>query len=287
MTYQTIISTETLAANLDREGWRVMDCRFALSDTGLGRREYQQCHIPGAIYAHLDEDMSGEMIPGQTGRHPLPEIDRLAETFSRWGIDDTVQVVAYDSFNGAFSARLWWLLRWLGHNQVAILDGGWPRWVAEGRPTTTDVPQPVARSFAPRPRPELVVDVATVTQIGSDPAYRLVDSRAPERYRGETEPIDPIAGHIPGAISHFYMNNMNEADGTFLPSDRIKTQLKLKLGDIAAAQTVYYCGSGVTGAHNVFTQMLAGLGEAGLYAGSWSEWITDPERPIALGNEEK
>lgn len=285
MAYQSLISSEALIEHLDEPNWAIVDCRFSLADTSQGRREYLQGHIPGAVYAHLDEDLSGKIVPGQTGRHPLPTPSKLAETLARWGIGNSTQVVAYDSSNSAFASRLWWMLRWLGHNDAAILDGGWPLWQREGWPTSTTVPEPHPASFLPRPRPELIVDTNRVNQIRTDPAYCLVDSRAPERYRGEIEPIDPIAGHIPGASSYFYGTNVNQ-DGTFLPPDELKIRFQEKFGDTPAERIVFYCGSGVTAAHNTFALTLAGLGEALLYPGSWSEWITDPSRPVSTISED-
>jgi thiosulfate/3-mercaptopyruvate sulfurtransferase len=280
MAYQTLISGEVLNEHLDSPDWAIVDCRFSLTDTNQGRREYLQGHVPGAVYAHLDEDLSGKIVAGHTGRHPLPSPNALAATLAQWGVSNSTQVVAYDSTNSAFAARLWWMLRWLGHNDVAILDGGWPVWQREGHPISTVVPAPHPGSFFPRPRPELTVDADRVDEIRIDPTYCLVDSRAPERYWGETEPIDPVAGHIPGASSHFYGTNVNP-DGTFLSSDDLKLKFRGKFGDTPAGRIVFYCGSGVTAAHNAFAMSLAGLGEALLYPGSWSEWIIDPGRPIS------
>jgi thiosulfate/3-mercaptopyruvate sulfurtransferase len=280
MAYQTLISSDVLLEHLDQPDWVTVDCRFSLADTDQGRREYLQGHIPGAVYAHLDNDLSGNIVPGQTGRHPLPSPDTLAATLAQWGIGNSTQVVAYDSSNSGFAVRLWWLLTWLGHNDVAILNGGWPVWQRGEYPVSTVVPDPRQSHFVPRPRPELTVDAEHVSQIRADPNYCLVDSRAPERYRGEVEPIDPIAGHIPGAISYFYGDNVN-ADGTFLSPDELRLRFQEKFGDFPAGKIVFYCGSGVTAAHNAFAMKLAGLGDALLYPGSWSEWITDSSRPVS------
>lgn len=283
MTYQTLISTEALAQNLDNPNWAIIDCRFALAEPDLGRREYAQNHIPRALYAHLDDDLSGPIVPGQTGRHPLPEIPGLAQTLSRWGIDSSTQVVAYDSMGGAMAAaRLWWLLHWLGHGAVAVLNGGWPKWQAEGRPTSELIVPRQPKGFVPQLRPELLVDAVAVEELCTNPAYRLFDAREPERYRGEIEPIDPVAGHIPGAISLPNSGNLAE-DLSFLPADRLNARFAAGLGNVPAERAVFYCGSGVTAAHNLLALAYAGLGEGRLYAGSWSEWITDPERPVAQG----
>lgn len=282
MSYTTLISTEELSAHLEDPDWAIIDCRFSLADTALGRREYEQRHIAGAVYAHLDEDLSGPIIPGQTGRHPLPEIDAFAQTLSKWGIDEQAQVVAYDSLGGAIAARLWWMLRWLGHEAVAVLDGGWPRWKKEGRPAAGGVETRKPRRFTPHPRPELLVNAGQVQELRANPAYRLFDARSADRYRGENETLDPVAGHIPGALSLPFGDNLAQ-DGAFLPVEELRARFEAQMSRVPAQYVVFYCGSGVTAAHNVLAMAHAGLGEAKLYAGSWSEWITNPERPVATG----
>jgi thiosulfate/3-mercaptopyruvate sulfurtransferase len=285
MTYQTIISTEELAQHLDDPGWAVVDCRFSLAETEKGREDYLAAHIPGAVYAHLDEDLCSPAIPGQTGRHPLPAVEQLVDNFSKWGIGPGVQVVVYDDWlgaSGAIAARLWWSLRWLGHEAVAVLDGGWGRWLMEGRSTRIGMETRSPRLFIPHLRPELLATSKDVERMRQDASYLVVDSRAMERYRGEVEPIDPVAGHIQGAIVAPYPENMG-ADGLFLPEVVLRARFEELARGIDADKVVFYCGSGVTGAHNVLAYTHAGLGEARLYAGSWSEWITDTERPIARG----
>lgn len=282
MSYTTLISTEDLAAHLEEPGWRIVDCRFTLTDPGQGRREYQQSHIAGAIYASIDEDLSGPIIRGQTSRHPLPEVEVFVETLSRWGIDTSTQVVAYDASGGAMAARLWWMLRWLGHEAVAVLDGGWPKWQAEGRPVAAGTELAEPRQFTPRPRPELLAQADDVLNITDDPDFRLLDARSADRYRGENETLDPVAGHIPGARSLPFAGNLNK-DGTFLPAATLRARYEAALAGAPAEQTIFYCGSGVTAAHNALAMAHAGLGEAKLYAGSWSEWIVEPERPVATG----
>lgn len=279
MNYTTLISTKELAQHLDDPDWAIIDCRFWLDDTEKGRSDYKQGHIPGALYAHVDEDLSSPIIPGVTGRHPLPPVDEFSTKLGTWGIGPGVQVVAYDDRGGMIAARLWWLLHWLSHREVAVLDGGWPRWVAEGRPVSQDIYHNQKRVFVPQLRPELVVSTSQVEALRIDPAYRLLDSRAPERYRGEEEPIDPVAGHIPGAVSASFAENLDES-GNFLPQVNLSERFQALLGDVPAEKAVFYCGSGVTAAHNVLALAHAGLGEARLYAGSWSEWITDRERPV-------
>ncbi len=288
MSYTTLITTGELAPNLADPNWAIVDCRFSLADPERGRRDYAQAHIPGAIYAHLNEDLSGPIMPGVTGRHPLPAIELATERFSGWGIDRQAQVVAYDDSGSSMAARLWWLLHWLGHDAVAVLDGGWPKWKDEALPTSDVAALRSARQFVPHPRSELLITTeeveASVQGANSPgasvrPAFKLFDSRTADRYRGENETIDPIAGHIPGAISAPYPHNLN-SDGSFRAHEELRARFATLLGNTPAEQTAFYCGSGVTAAQNILALKHAGLGEAKLYAGSWSEWITDPERPI-------
>ena len=285
MPFTTLISTADLAPHLADPDWASLDCRFSLDDTERGRRVYQQAHIPGAIYAHLDEDLSGPSVRGQTGRHPLPALEAIATTFSKWGLDSKTQVVAYDDAGGAVAAaRAWWLLRWLGHTNVAVLDGGWQHWLRENRPTHTGVEHRAARTFRPQPHPEWIVTAPDVLELTHDPHAKVIDARNADRYRGENESIDPIAGHIPGALSAPYASNL-AADGKFMPADQLHAKYESLLGQVAIDHTAFYCGSGVTAAHSVLAVAHAGLGQARLYAGSWSEWITDPARPIKTGSE--
>ena len=279
MPHTTLLAPSDLRAHLDDPAWVIVDCRFSLSDTERGRRAYREAHIPGAVYAHLDDDLSGPIVPGVTGRHPLPEVETFAQTLSAWGIDADVQVAAYDDFGGGIAARLWWMLRWLGHDAVAVLDGGWPVWQQNGFPERGGVEAGVPRTFAPRPRPEWVVGADAVNARCTDPSYRLLDARTAERYRGEHEPIDPVAGHIPGARSAPFAGNL-DADGCFLPPDALRARFEALLKGTPPERTICYCGSGVTAAHNVLALTRAGLGEACLYPGSWSHWITDPARPV-------
>jgi thiosulfate/3-mercaptopyruvate sulfurtransferase len=279
MTYTTFISTAELAQHLDDPDWAIFDCRFSLADPERGRRDYAQAHIPGAIYAHLNEDLSGPIMPGITGRHPLPPIDALASTFSQWGIEQRVQVVAYDDSGGGMAARLWWLLRWLGHEAVAVLDGDWRTWQREDRVISSVLESRPTRSFVPQPRSDLLITTEEVESRLHGAGFRLFDSRTADRYRGENETIDPIAGHIPGAISAPYPYNLN-LDGTFRSDDELRARFTALLGNTPAEHTAFYCGSGVTAAQNILVVKHVGLGDARLYAGSWSEWITNPQRPI-------
>ncbi len=285
MPFTTLISTTDLAQHLADPDWASIDCSFSLNDTERGRRAYQQAHIPGAIYAHLDEDLSGPIVRGQTGRHPLPALEAITATFSKWGVDSKTQVVAYDDAGGAIAAaRVWWLLRWLGHANVAVLDGGWQHWLRENRPTHSGVEHRAARTFRPQPQPEWIVTAQDVLEMTHDPRARVVDVRNADRYRGENEIIDPIAGHIPGALSAPYAGNL-DADGKFLTAGQLRAKYKSLLGQVAIDHTAFYCGSGVTAAHSVLAVAHAGLGQTRLYAGSWSEWILDPTRPIKTGSE--
>jgi thiosulfate/3-mercaptopyruvate sulfurtransferase len=283
MPYTTIISTEKLAAHLDDPNWVVIDSRFSLQDTERGRRAYREAHIVGALYAHLDEDLSGPVEPGRTSRHPLPTMDKFELTLSNWGISDDTQVVVYDDWGGAIAARLWWMMRWMGHEAVAVLNGGWPAWTGEERPVRGGEESREPAKFTARPRPELLADAEEVAGSIASGNLLIVDARAPERYYGQNETTDPIAGHIPSAVNHFYANNLHE--GRFLPPEDLKRLYGPLIGARPSQQVVFYCGSGVTATHNALAMLYAGVGEARVYPGSWSEWITDPERPVATDKE--
>ena len=276
MPYTTLISVEDLKEHLGDPNWVIIDCRFSLADTEQGRHAYQESHIPGAQYAHLDDDLSGPIIPGQTSRHPLPDIAVFAQTLSAWGIAETAQVVAYDGGGGAIASRLWWMLRWLGHEAVAVLDGGWKVWQQAGYPTQAEIDSRSARAFTPQPRSEMLVSAEETLRLRADPAYRLLDARSADRYRGENETIDPVAGHIPGATSAPFAENLN-AEGKFRSAEELRQRFEGLLGETSADQVIHYCGSGVTAAHNLLAMTHAGLDGAKLYAGSWSEWIVAPQ----------
>lgn len=279
-TYRTLVSAATLAAHLDDPGWAVVDCRFSLAETEKGRDAYRAAHIPGAVYAHLDEDLSGPIVRGKTGRHPLPPVDGMAARLGAWGIGGGVQVVAYDDSAGMVAGRLWWLLRWLGYSAVALLDGGWDAWLRAGYPTRPGVESRPARAFTPRSAAGMVADAGEVLARLHDPQMLLLDARAADRYRGENETIDPVAGHIPGAVSAPYAGNLT-ADGTFRAPEELRARYMELLGDHRPEDTIVYCGSGVSAVHNLIALEQAGLPGARLYAGSWSDWITDPARPVA------
>jgi thiosulfate/3-mercaptopyruvate sulfurtransferase len=280
MSFTTTISAGELAQHLNDPEWAIVDCRFKLADPEQGRKEYKSSHITGAVYAHLDEDLSGPVIKGVTGRHPLPGIEEISEVFSWLGIDRRVQVVAYDNMGGALAAvRVWWLLHWLGHDAVAVLDGGWQAWEEHKLPVSNGVERREKRELIPNPHHELIMSTQEVEQIRMDPRYRLLDARSADRFRGENETIDPIAGHIPGAISASYAGNLNP-DGKFQSDASLAVRYKHLIGDTPIEHVVCYCGSGVTAVHDILAMMKAGLGEARLYAGSYSEWITDPKHLV-------
>jgi thiosulfate/3-mercaptopyruvate sulfurtransferase len=282
MTYNTLISVNELAQYIDESNWIVVDCRFWLDNTEKGQQDYKVSHIPGALYAHLDKDLSGEIIPGRTGRHPLPDVDHFAARLGSWGIGKDTQVIVYDDRGGMIAVRLWWMLRWLGHDSVAVLNGGYPAWIAEGYPITSDYPKLESKIFIPKPQKSMLATAEDILEIFGDPGYLLVDSRAPERYRGEIEPIDPIAGRIPGAINYFWENNLDSQD-RFELNDILRGRFVSMFKDIPPERVIFYCGSGVTSAHNVLAVFRSGMGIPKIYAGSWSHWITDPERPILTG----
>jgi thiosulfate/3-mercaptopyruvate sulfurtransferase len=280
MPFTTTITASELALHLQDPDWVIVDTRFKLANPEQGRIDYEAAHIPGAIYAHLDDDLSGPIIKGVTGRHPLPGVEKISDVFSRAGIDSNAQVVAYDDMGGALAAvRVWWLLRWLGHVAVAVLDGGWQQWVKKVLPVSLAEGSRKRRKFLAHPRNELIVSSEEVEWMRLDPAYRLLDARAADRFHGENETIDPVAGHIPGAISAAYVGNLN-LDGTFRPDEKLRARYKKLIGDVPIANVVCYCGSGVTAVHDILAMVKAGLGEARLYAGSYSEWITDPSHPV-------
>lgn len=280
--FTTLVDTTTLARHLSDPRWVVIDCRFTLTDPDAGRRAWAAGHIPGARYAHLNEDLSGPVTP-RTGRHPLPDPAALTHTLGRWGVDGSKQVVVYDDSFGAMASRLWWLLRWLGHESVALLDGGFPVWLREKRPVSTQAPAVSSAVFQAHVNPALWVNADFVEQARQDDAHLVLDARAEERFRGDIEPLDKIAGHVPGAVNAPYEDNL-DVSGVFLSADELRERYLDLLGGVAPDRTIHMCGSGVTACHNLLAMEHAGLAGARLYAGSWSEWITNPERPVASGD---
>ncbi|HEY4126459.1 MAG TPA: sulfurtransferase [Gammaproteobacteria bacterium] len=281
--FDTLVETEVLAAHLDDPQWIVFDCRSVLSDPEAGPRAYAAGHIPGAHYLHLERDLSSPIAP-QSGRHPLPDPEALVHKLGRAGVGKGVQVVAYDDAGGAYAARLWWLLRWLGHPESAVLNGGWQQWLKEQRATETATPVSTPRDFPYRgPDRGLWLTSDQVLQmVRGERKGLLLDARGPARFRGDEEPIDPVAGHVPGAHNLPFTNNL-AADGRFSSPAVLRHRFEEALGSYRAEQAVVMCGSGVTACHNLLAMELAGMKEAKLYAGSWSEWICDRERPVAKG----
>ena len=280
MPFDTLVSARDLARHLSDPGWVIVDCRHELADVDAGERAYRAGHLPGATFLHLDRDLSGAKT-GRNGRHPLPEVATLAATFGRAGIGASTQVVAYDQNSGAWAARLWWLLHWLGHEAAAVLDGGLDRWVAEGLPLARDVPVGRAATFVPK-RPAPTASADEILRHLEDGALLVLDARAGERYRGEVEPIDPVAGHIPGARNRPYTDNL-AAQGGFKPAAQLRAEFETTLGGLPPSAVVHQCGSGVTSCHNALAMAVAGLRGSRLYPGSWSEWVADPSRPVATG----
>jgi thiosulfate/3-mercaptopyruvate sulfurtransferase len=273
-----LISVDDLNARLRAPDLVVVDCRFDLAATHWGHEAYLDGHVPGAVYAHLDRDLSGPPLTDR-GRHPLPGSDALFACFGRMGIGAHAQVVAYDQADGAVASRLWWLLRYVGHDEVAVLDGGWRAWSERGLPAESGEHLREPSVFTGTPRRDWLVTVDEVSG-----AARLVDARAGERYRGEKEPLDPVAGHIPGARNHPYRRNVDDS-GRFLPAEAVRDQLLETLDGIDPGAAVYYCGSGVTACHLLLAAAHAGLAPGRLYAGSWSDWCSDPARPVATGSD--
>jgi len=276
-----LISADQLAARLHEPALRILDCRYALDDPDYGGRSYADAHIPGARHADLERGLSGKIVPGVTGRHPLPHPEDLIATFRALGLNNDSEIVLYDDGPGAFAARAWWLLAWLGKREgVYLLDGGYRAWCDAGLPVEQNAPSPTTGEFHGRPDDNLTIDAAALSGELETPNLTLIDARALPRFLGEVEPIDPVAGHIPGAACVPFTENL-DADGHFLSPDQLRARFSQQLADRPANNLVAYCGSGVTACHNLFALCLAGYPLAKLYPGSWSEWITDPQRPVA------
>jgi len=276
--HATLVSTAELARHPE---WRLFDCRHDLAKPYLGEQQYAHAHIPGALFAHLDRDLSAQPT-GRNGRHPLPDPAAFAAWLGRQGLRPVDQVVAYDANNGAMASRLWWMLRWVGHEAVAVLDGGLAKWLEEERKVSAEVPAFAATQYVVSGQPGMRADVEYVERHLDSERMLLVDARAPARFRGEAEPIDPVAGRIPGALNRFNGDNMTP-DGTFKSPEALKKELGALLGDRDPAEVVHYCGSGVAACHNLLAMEIAGFSGSRIYAGSWSEWIADARRPRAKG----
>jgi len=276
--FTTLVSPAELAAHRDDPAWIVFDCRHDLADTETGRRAYSKSHIPGARFVHLDEDLSAPKT-GANGRHPLPDVQKFCQRLAALGMRNGMQAVAYDASGGFFAARLWWMLRWVGHTQAAVLDGGWDAWLAAGAPVDAQLPAPRAGNFS-----GAALDIAVDAQfiLGTLGAAKnlIIDARSADRFRGENETLDPVGGHIPGALNRFFKNNL-AADGHFKPAAELRDEYAQLLGGAVPDQVVHQCGSGVTACHNLLAMEVAGLPGSRLYPGSWSEWCSDPRRPVA------
>lgn len=278
---QPLIGVDALADRVGAGDCVVVDCRFRLDDLQAGSRDYDAGHIPGAVYAHLEADLAGP-VGADGGRHPLPDPDALAIELENWGISHDTLVVAYDEVTGPFAARLWWLLGWLGHERAAVLDGGWRAWTAAGMPVSTARPRCGGGSFAPRPGSRATVSSETLAARLAESRWQIIDARASERFRGVHEPLDPVAGHIPGAVNHPWTDNLDDA-GYLLAPAKLDSAFRALIGEVPADAVVSSCGSGVTACHNLLALAAAGRPGARLHPGSWSEWLRDPERPVARG----
>ena len=281
MAFTTIVSTEQLAHHQDDPAWLIFDCRFTLTNTEAGLAAYKANHIPGAHYANLNEDLSGP-VTDKSGRHPLPDVQLLSEKLSRWGVDSGKQVVVYDDSFGAMAVKMWWILRWLGHNNVALLDGGLPKWLKEKRPLTAELPQIAPAKFVAQLHQEILASTAEVDNARQERSRLVIDARSEQRFSGEREPLDKVAGHIPGSVNWVFDENL-DFDGTYLPAEELREAYLKLLKGVKPELVIHSCGSGVTACHNMLAMEIAGMNGGKLYAGSWSEWITDPTRPVATG----
>jgi thiosulfate/3-mercaptopyruvate sulfurtransferase len=279
--FTTLIDAGTLAGQLGRDDLRVFDCRFELGNVSWGEREYAQAHLPGAFYLHLDRDLSGP-ITEHSGRHPLPDPREFADRLAARGVSADCQLIAYDQGNGAYAARLWWLARWIGLRRVAVLDGGIAAWRSAGLPQEQAVPTAHPAQLDLRLQQDAWLGSHAVDELRLGPGQLLIDARGAERFAGKNETIDPVAGHVPGARNHPFVRNLG-VDGRFLPAAELRKRWSTVLGSLPSTAVIAMCGSGVTACHNLLALEHAGLGGGRLYAGSWSEWIRDPRRPIATG----
>lgn len=278
--FTTLVTPEALARERD-SAWVIVDCRYDLKDAGAGRATYLAGHLPGAAYASLSHDLAATP-DGTNGRHPLPSPEAMRATFGRLGIGPATQVVAYDHDSGMFAARLWWMLRYMGHDAVAVLDGGFARWTREGHPVETGDVAPAPVAFAGEPRPGWTRSAAEVLEVLGHPGTLLVDARSPDRFAGENETLDKAAGHIPGAVNHHFLTNVGP-DGVFRSADALRAGFARTLGEPRPGDVICYCGSGVTACHNLLAMAHAGLDIAPLFVGSWSEWSADASRPREIG----
>ena len=279
MAYKTLISATELANHLDSPDWVIFDCRFSLADSNAGARAYRQGHLPGARYADLNQHLSSP-VKDYTGRHPLPDFNALSKQLAFWGVNNRSQVVVYDNVNGAFAGRMWWLLRVMGHDQVAVLDGGIQYWRKQRLPITTTLPKFSVSQFRGYLDQKQWLNAVEVENYLAADSITLIDARTPERFQGLQEPIDSIAGHIPKALNRPFQLNL-DTDGLFLSPAQLKSQFQSLTHSRNPKQIVHMCGSGVTACHNVLAMEIAGLNGSKLYAGSWSDWITNHNRSVA------
>jgi len=280
--YTTLISTDELASHLDDSSWLIADCRHDLRNEEWGHAQYEGAHIPGAVFVGVSHDLAGPRT-GTNGRHPLPSVDAMAATFARLGIGNGTQVVAYDQDLGSFASRLWWMLRYLGHDAVAVLDGGFAKWWArEEREVRCGIEQRASATFTPHERREMLVKIDEAVAHLGDPSVLLVDARSPERFNGQPSDLDNVPGHIPGARNRFYMDNLG-AEKTMRPAGELRREFEEVFGGHSPEHVIQYCGSGVTACHNLLAMEHAGLRGARLFAGSWSEWESDSKRPTETG----
>lgn len=278
--YQDIINNQEAVKHLADDNWLFIDCRFNLDSPNQGLADYQSAHVPGAVYADLNLDLSGEIIPGETGRHPLPTQKELIEKFSRWGITPETQVVAYDESNGSMAAaRLWWLLKWAGHEATAVLNGGLKIWKENKFPCSSGIETKAYKKFIPNFNSKMVANAEKVFSVISNPSFTLVDSRKADRYQGKNETRDAIAGHIPGAISDPYSEN-TEPNGLFKNPDKLKERFDKITSNKNPVNIIFYCGSGVNAAQNILSFYYATKKMPALYVGSWSDWVTDKNKPV-------
>lgn len=280
--FEFLISAEQVQANLNNSEWLILDVRHDLADHQAGRRAYEQGHIPGAVFLDHELDLAAPKT-GLNGRHPLPSRQELAQLLQKNGLRDGMQVVVYDAQGSLFASHMWWMLRWLGHPQVAILDGGWQAWQQLGGAEESGPAKPVpaaARLNVPEQAAMPTVQTEQVLKNLSKPIFTVLDARAAERYRGDVEPMDPVAGHIPDALNRSHLNNLGE-QGRFKPAEQLRQEFQDLLGSISAEMVVHQCGSGITACHNLFAMELAGLSGSSIYPGSWSEWVSDASRPVA------
>ena len=279
MSFTTLVDAATLAAHIGDPDWLVVDVRHQLSDVAYGGRVYAEGHLPGAVFLHCDKDLSAPMN-GRNGRHPLPTPESLASLFGRLGIGEHTQVVVYDDAQGMIAGRLWWSLRWLGHDHVALLDGGLQAWQGSGGQLETAVPQRMPTTFVPRMN-DLLVGADYIQSFLQTARLYLVDARAADRFHGENETLDPVGGHIPGAVNRCFRDNL-QVDGCFKPAAQLREEWLAVLAGQPPEQVVHQCGSGVSACHNLLAMEIAGFPGSRLYAGSWSEWCSDPARPVAI-----